>query len=363
MAKSISKAKRARDYLLERIRSGDFRAGEQLSPERELARGLSMNTLTVRRALKELVTEGYILKQPRVGNFVNPELHSKKHRLVAVCLAEDFEGLPELSVSQFYTAGLRQVLGSSDFDIMVLYYDKRHFYEQALQHVIKQGCRVMITCRGGGLTRQDLKLLAEHNIFALSIGRPPLMLANHMHWVGIDEQALTWELVDGLWQRGHERILIARYSHAQTPRIGYANLHGIFPADAAVEDRVHFLEISNPGKTADISCLQNALCEPMEKTALIVPDELLAASVLRFSYTQNLGVPEKYSLISFQNYVPKLHPVPLTAVDTPELQVRLCREAGLMIKQHFISGDPGAHGHIITGQIHWTESVADFSKS
>lgn len=359
MSKDSVKARVARDYLWERIRTGHYRAGERLPSERELAQALDMNTLTVRRGLKELVEEGIILKQPRVGNFVNPDLHLKKASPVAVCLTEEFEELQELSVSQFYTTGLRPALPEGSYNLMVLHYAKENFHEQAVRPAINQGCRAVVTSRGGRLSAEDLDLLAENNILAVSIGRPAHLLANRMHWVAMDEQALAAELVHGLWQRGHERILIARYTHSQSPRIGNTTLQGVFPPGVDPGGLVRFLEVPNPGKTADISNLQKALAERAPRTALIVPDELLAAAVLRFCYREGLAVPRDYSLVSVQNFVPGLHAVPLTSVETRATHMRLCGEAGKLIERHCRGETPEALGRVLAARIEWTESVND----
>lgn len=359
VSKNSVKARVARDYLMQRIRTGRYRAGDRLPSERELAQALDMNTLTVRRGLKELVEEGIILKQPRVGNFVNPDLRLKETSLVAVCLAEEFEELQELSVSQFYTSGLRPALPERSYNLMVLHYAKKDFHEQAVRRAISQGCRAIVTSRGGCLSAADLELLKKKNIFSVSINRPSHLLANRMHWVAIDEQALAAELVDGLWQRGHQRILIARYTHSQSPRIGNTTLQGVFPASMDSNDVVHFLEVPNPGKTADISNIQKALHDRLPRTALIVPDELLAASVLRFCYREGVTVPRDLSLVSVQNFVPGLHPVPLTSVETRQTHMRLCGEAGKLIERHCRGETPEALGQVLAARVEWTESVND----
>lgn len=59
-----------REYLLNRIRMGDFKAGDRLPTEKELMEQLRVGRATVRAALGELEHEGYVEKRHGIGTFV-----------------------------------------------------------------------------------------------------------------------------------------------------------------------------------------------------------------------------------------------------------------------------------------------------
>lgn len=59
-----------RENLRELIRAGDLPAGELIPSERELSEFYSVNRLTVRQAVTELVREGLLRRQHGVGTFV-----------------------------------------------------------------------------------------------------------------------------------------------------------------------------------------------------------------------------------------------------------------------------------------------------
>lgn len=56
--------------LLASISRGDFRVGELLPGENELVRELGVSQITIRRALKDLVEAGYIVRKPGLGTLV-----------------------------------------------------------------------------------------------------------------------------------------------------------------------------------------------------------------------------------------------------------------------------------------------------
>lgn len=57
-------------YIIEKIESGVYKEGEKLPSEDELCLYFSVSRITVRRAMKELETAGYIVKKHSKGAFV-----------------------------------------------------------------------------------------------------------------------------------------------------------------------------------------------------------------------------------------------------------------------------------------------------
>lgn len=58
------------DIFLEKIRSGEWGADHQIPTEEELCRGFNVSKITVRRAVNNLVMEGYLEKLQGKGTFV-----------------------------------------------------------------------------------------------------------------------------------------------------------------------------------------------------------------------------------------------------------------------------------------------------
>jgi GntR family transcriptional regulator len=58
--------------LLDDIRSGEIACGDRLPGEKQLEEMFGVSQITVRRALSELASEGYVRRQPGLGTFVLP---------------------------------------------------------------------------------------------------------------------------------------------------------------------------------------------------------------------------------------------------------------------------------------------------
>lgn len=58
------------NILLARIRSGEWRTGRQIPTEEDLCKGFGVSKITVRRAINNLVMEGYLEKIQGKGTFV-----------------------------------------------------------------------------------------------------------------------------------------------------------------------------------------------------------------------------------------------------------------------------------------------------
>jgi GntR family histidine utilization transcriptional repressor len=58
------------DYLLERIRSGEFPVHHQIPPEEQLARDFGVSRMTANKAIRDLVQKGYLVRQAGLGTFV-----------------------------------------------------------------------------------------------------------------------------------------------------------------------------------------------------------------------------------------------------------------------------------------------------
>jgi GntR family transcriptional regulator len=62
------------DELSDRIRSGVYRPGQALPPQRKLAASLGVTLMTLRQALRGLSDQGLVVQQPGRGTFVTPPL-------------------------------------------------------------------------------------------------------------------------------------------------------------------------------------------------------------------------------------------------------------------------------------------------
>lgn len=70
MSSTSPRYRQIEDYLLERIRSGEFPVHHQIPPEEQLARDFGVSRMTANKAIRDLVQKGYLVRQAGLGTFV-----------------------------------------------------------------------------------------------------------------------------------------------------------------------------------------------------------------------------------------------------------------------------------------------------
>ncbi len=88
-----------KNIILSEIQTGHWKAGEQLKPELELSEQYGVSRVTVRKALDELVNEGYLIKRQGKGTFVNrPKLQRKIDYVTSFSMACKYNQMKPSSV-------------------------------------------------------------------------------------------------------------------------------------------------------------------------------------------------------------------------------------------------------------------------
>lgn len=70
MSSTPPRYRQIEEYLLERIRSGEFPVNHQIPPEEQLARDFGVSRMTANKAIRDLVQKGYLVRQAGLGTFV-----------------------------------------------------------------------------------------------------------------------------------------------------------------------------------------------------------------------------------------------------------------------------------------------------
>jgi len=122
-----------RQHLLDKIQSGNWQLNHQIPAEEQLARDFSVSRMTANKAIRDLVQQGYLVRQPGVGTFVADrkvesslvdvyniaeEVVSRGHRYHnEVLIQEAIEADDEVALR----LGVR--LGSRVFHTLLVYYE------------------------------------------------------------------------------------------------------------------------------------------------------------------------------------------------------------------------------------------------
>lgn len=88
----IPKYQQIKDDLLKKIEVGEFKHGDRFYSEAELVKLYNVSSITVIRAVQELVNDGYLLRFQGKGTYVS---RSRKRKLVEFSDIEIYAGEPE----------------------------------------------------------------------------------------------------------------------------------------------------------------------------------------------------------------------------------------------------------------------------
>jgi len=349
------KARFGRDAILQMLRDRKMKAGDKIPSERQLAAELGMNHRTVRRALEELVMDGVVEKRPRLGNFVNDV---ERCTPLAVAVPTYFlKSASQLGAVGLILDGVNSVLDHSQYSLTMLSYRIEYFVEDVLRFVEARGIRGLFLVGASQIRAEDLRAVMD-------LGVKVVLLTNHPHLAALgvssffyDTNMVFSQLLAGIVDRGHEKIVLIRYE------VGAGSyVHQIeescreYGLGAAEEITVI---LPNSGLNADLRPVEELFACERDFSALIVWDEVIAAKVFQESYKRRLYVPENFSLAACNNNSPDMHPVPLTSPDTPFWRRKLVTMAAEHIMKSFHGGATEGIQMPMGGGVIWRESVAE----
>ncbi|PHZ84062.1 histidine utilization repressor [Paremcibacter congregatus] len=123
-----------KDHILNKIASGAWQPAERVPSENELVKEFDVSRMTTNRALKELTSEGYLVRVAGVGTFV-ADLHAQSHPLEIHNIAEEIRGrghqhsaqvlsLDQLPATDSVAAQLNMAIGEPVFHSVILHLEQ-----------------------------------------------------------------------------------------------------------------------------------------------------------------------------------------------------------------------------------------------
>lgn len=120
------KPKRISDQVFEQIREliykGEFKPGQQILPERELAVSMAVSRTSVRNAINKLVTMGLLEHRQGQGTFVSSPENREGNPLAAVMATEDatLDDLLEVRLGLECNAAMLAAVRATDIDLKAI---------------------------------------------------------------------------------------------------------------------------------------------------------------------------------------------------------------------------------------------------
>ena len=124
----------AKTYVLDKMRSGEWRPGQMILSENQLVAELGMSRMTINRALRELASEGLLLRLAGVGTFVADQKPQSSLMMIA-SLADEIRArghrytckvllLASESAAAPVAAALSLPVGSQVFHLHCVHYEE-----------------------------------------------------------------------------------------------------------------------------------------------------------------------------------------------------------------------------------------------
>lgn len=348
------KQSRARELVLRRIQKGEYRPGQRLPSERELAQDLSMSHTAVRKGLHELVHAGLIERRPRVGMFV-PQTRPMElsTRLVVVVPQYMGKGHPFVPLLM---GGIMSVLDHRDYSVsMQTYRAGVTFWDEVGEPMLARGIKGAIIFTSYIIPAEELRKLEQSGIKAVLLNTSVICPRSHTSTISIDLTPAMREAMQRLVDLGHRRI--RWMSYRITPFSDFEeNLVAEFSEKYDLPDPGNII-CRLPCEAWEYTGWRELLSGENRPTAMTLSDEFMAHEVYRACHELGLRIPDDLSLVAFADALPRSYTVPLSAPDTVGSWTDVSARAAEHLRYLMESGENRTIEATLHASIQWKAST------
>ncbi len=214
-----SKSVSIRKALLDQLQSGDYARGHRIPSERALAQRLGVSFMTVRKAIRQLVDEGFLVRTIGQGTFVRQDIPEGQMRRQVGILCPAWAA-PEVTA---FTMHLMKIAESHHRQARVFHF--RSWNERLVHDVIDQ-CDALMVCPSG-------EPLVPETTAIFRQGRKPIVFVGEpMYVMGFDSvmgepEAEIDLAIDHLRELGHRRIALVWQAQGKREEISAATTRSV----------------------------------------------------------------------------------------------------------------------------------------
>lgn len=306
--------KQIANYILAKIQDNTFEIGDMITPERDLTQQFDVSRVTVRKAIQELVHEGFLYRVQGKGTFVFGKDKQIKNKTNSIGVILDYSH-KELE-SQMLT-GIEEILEINDFSMT--YKSSNNDYKkesETIQRMKNEGVNGLII-----LPAEDQK--DSTAILDLKSEQFPFVLIDR-RLQGCETDCVMSDNINGsytateyLIQLGHEKIGFVKSEFTKTSSIedriiGYQNALKEYGIE--VEDNMIFsYDLSLDEKSKDRALHQ--FIKDKKPTAVLALNDYHALDIFKMCRKKGIIIPEDLSVVGFDNLDLTEHlEVPLTTI-------------------------------------------------
>jgi len=310
-----------KDRLLSWIASGQYRPGDKLPSENELAEQYGLSRQTVRQAIGELVQEGWLVREQGKGTFVGRQSPERR-----VSSGNRTVGIITASISDYIfpsiVRGVEAALKDKGYRLLLSSTDhrkdrERECLEMMLGHSV---CALIVepTKSAEGNPNFDNYLaVEEHGI--------PLLMINARYsdmdcaCVRMDDEKGGFLAADHLLGLGHTRLA----GFFKTDELqGVDRMKGFIRACRASGVRRDALAVRYSTEDKDerpSRVLKELLSSDQPPTAIVCYNDQLAVSLLDTVRELGLRVPEDLSIVGYDDsFLATATEIKLTTIEHPK---------------------------------------------
>lgn len=307
MSTTTLKSETVKDYLLEEIRSGKYRSGECLPSDNQLTAITGMSRTTVRDAISQLVSAGYMERIQGKGTFVlctEPQRRSPAESIslfVADSMTE-FKGNPFIEEILF---GIHQSLLQKGIGVTLTSFgDKETCQDKLIDGKIPGSWSGGVILTAGYSSKTNIDFLLKHQVPCVSIGRP--LCSADISYVDTDHFAGGYAAVEHLVELGHRQIAFFDSSYKSTHFLSTEDRRrGITQAlndlNIPGENRI-FLEALESDEGEVSAVVKNFFDSDSGTTGIIVYGHRIYKTLMQEAATRNIRIPEDLSIIYCMGY-------------------------------------------------------------
>jgi GntR family transcriptional regulator of arabinose operon len=335
------KYQKLKEYLKKTIIDSELKSGDRIPSENVLSAKFNISRHTVRKALGELVNEGWLITTQGKGTFIrDTEINNHKERRIIAVMTTYLSDYIFPSIIR----GIDQVLAENGYNIVLFCTNNRFDTESiCLQNLLSQNINgLIVETTKSALPNPNLDIYHEFQKRNIPV------LFMHGSYKGFKAASVFEDDVEAgyiaakhLIELNHTKIgCIFKIDDIQ----GHARYEGFIKAH-----REHNLTVSDNNTlwfdTADLSykIKENGPVEELinECTAIVCYNEQVAIKMIDIIRAKNIQVPDRISLVSFDDsdlataseikITTVAHPKEKLGMEAAKIMLRMLSEPGLNV--------------------------------